>query len=227
MAGPAPILTAAARERGRLGMLAPTPRQFSLFYSGFVRWAKIVLPAAAVGLAALVLLWPQFNPIEGRFRLSSVSIGPEDIENLRMVNPRFHGADNKSQPYWVTADQANQEAASSELTELTRPKADITLEDGSWLAAAAEHGTYRRVQRQLDLSGGVSLFHDRGYEMHTSAASIDLANGQASGDTPVHAQGPDTKLDGQGFRILDRGATVIVTGQSRLVIVPDPRGGPK
>jgi lipopolysaccharide export system protein LptC len=36
----------------------------------------------------------------------------------------------------------------------------------------------------------------------------------------VEGQGPNSELQGEGFRLLDRGVRIIVTGKSRLVLYP-------
>jgi lipopolysaccharide export system protein LptC len=198
------------------------PRRYSAFYSHLVTLLKLVLPSVAVGLVAMILLWPQLNPIDQRFRLKPVAVGIEDLENLRMINPRYVGSDAQNQPYTITADQALQGSGDSNITDLQKPKGDITLNDGTWLSLTADTGTYRKKDQLLDLEGNVNLFHDGGYEILTARAHLDLAKNNAEGNDAVTGQGPDTELSGEGFRIYDRGQRVIVTGQSRLLIRPGP-----
>ena len=216
---------APARGRLRLSAGALVPRRISSIHTSLVRVLKILLPAAALAIAALVMLWPQLQSSERRLRLTPVALGPEDLENLRMVAPRYQGMDAQNRPYTLTAEQATQAVGSSEVTELTRPKADLTLNDGTWLAMTADEGVYRRLSRKLRLAGHVMLFHDGGYELQTSVADIDLAAGTASGDERVVGQGPDTLLEGEGFRVFDKGGRILVTGQSRLVISSAPGQG--
>lgn len=202
-------------------------RRYSVFYSHLVTLLKLVLPSVAVGLVAVILLWPQLNPIDQRFRLKPVAVSMEDLENLRMMNPRYVGSDSQDQPYTITADQALQVSGDANVTDLTRPKGDITLNSGTWLSLTADAGTYRKKEQLLDLEGNVNLFHDGGYEILTKRAHIDLVKNNAEGNDPVTGQGPDTELSGEGFRVYDRGQRVIVTGQSRLLIRPTPDGDGK
>jgi len=196
------------------------PRRYSALHSQVVNLLKILLPAVALGLVAMVLLWPQLNPIDDRFRLRSVGVSIDDLENLRMVNPRYVATDSQDQPYSLTADQALQLSGDGNITDLVKPKGDITLKDGTWLALSADAGVYHKKDELLDLEGNVNLFHDGGYEIVTPKARIDLDKGDASGDSPVTGQGPDTELEGEGFRVYNRGDRVLVTGQSRLLIRP-------
>ncbi len=217
----------AAPRRGRLSVLTPgTPRAHNQFYSQLVGLMKFMLPAAALGIAALVLLWPQFNPLDPRFRLAPVQVSIEDLENLRMVQPRYVGVDENNQPFSIVADQATQAKGSSDTTDLSLPQGDLTMTTGTWLAMTADHGLYHQPDKALDLWGGVNLFHDGGYEISTERARVDLDRGTAQGESPVLGQGPNSTLSGNGFRILDRGARVEVTGQSRVVLFPMPRNAP-
>ncbi len=197
-------------------------RRHNLVYSRFVSLLKVVLPATAVTLAGLVLFWPQLNPLDNRFRLKPVQVSIDDLENLRMVSPRFVGTDERNQPFSITADQATQDVGSSDVTALTSPKGDLTLNNGSWIALTANEGLYHKQDRTLDLWEQVNVFHDAGYELKTRRAKADLALGNVSGDDPVEGQGPDSQLRGQGFRIYDKGARLTVTGKSRLVLYPTP-----
>jgi lipopolysaccharide export system protein LptC len=199
-----------------------SPRRYSAFYSHLVTLLKLVLPSVAVCLVAMILLWPQLNPIDKNFRLKPVAVGMEDLENLRMMNPRYVGSDTQDQPYTITADQATQVSGDSNVTDLAKPKGDITLTDGTWLSLTADAGTYRKKEQLLDLEGHVNIFHDGGYEMLTERAHVDLAKNNAEGNDPVTGQGPDTELNGEGFRVYNRGQQVLVTGQSRLLIRPMP-----
>lgn len=213
------------RNRARLSRFVTASmrrRRHNVFYSRFVSLMKVVLPATAVGLASLVLFWPQLNPLDNRFRLRPVQVSIDDLENLRMVSPRFVGTDARNQPFAITADQATQEAGSSDVTALANPKGDLTLNNGSWIALAALEGQYHKQSRILDLWDEVNVFHDAGYEIKTRSAKADLGVGDVFGDDPVEGQGPDSQLRGQGFRIYEKGARIALIGKSRLILYPTP-----
>lgn len=213
--------------RPRLAGFAPGDRRkHSTLYSQIVGLLKFALPAVALGLATLVLIWPQLNPLDQRFRLVPVQVTIEDLENLRMVQPRYVGVDEQSQPFTIIADQASQARGSSESTDLVTPQGDIQMHQGAWLAISADRGVYNQTGKMLDLTGGVQLFHDGGYEISTDSARIDLDKGFASGETAVRGQGPNSQLEGEGFRIHDRGQRLEVLGPARVVLYPTPRATP-
>ena len=214
-------MTTAIRVRpsARLRVIAP-----GLYYSRMVRLLKILLPLIAGGLIVLAGIWPHLNRVEqqlGQVTSASEAILQDNLQ-VRMENARFIGADSKKRPYTITASQAIQlEGAPNdpERVQLVQPQADITLSDGTWLALTASTGLFQVSDNQLHLNGAVNVFHDKGYEIVTTSASVDLEAGTAKGDAPVRGQGPFGLLNGaDGFEIRDGGAVVIVKGRSKLII---------
>lgn len=193
-------------------------------YTRFVTVMKVTLPLLAAGLVVLLAVWSQLNLQETRFTLGVTEMVPDQIESLNMVNARFDGIDEKNRPYSVTAELVTQAGESDDTIELTQPKADLTLESGAWIALTAASGEYKRKAELLDLAGAVSLFHDRGFEMRTESAQVDLAQGVASGNQPVVGQGPAGELEAEGFRVSDDGNRIQFAGRARLLILPEGIG---
>lgn len=183
-------------------------------------WLRIGLPALTLVVVVVVLVWPiLFN--RAGFRLSGAPTSGVTDAYARMNNPQFTGVDKSDQYYTVTATSATQRRASEEVFELDAPKADWNLNDGTWMAVTSDGGRFDKKQKQLDLVGHVTLFQDRGYELVTDAATVDLASGNANGDKPVHGQGPAGTIESEGFQLLDKGQVVIFTGQTTLVLFED------
>ena len=215
--GEAPRAEGSTRPTGpRLGTGHQPPRlSLSNRYSLFVGVMKILLPAA---LVLLVVAWPRFAIEVEDVRLSVSKLAPSQAENLTMLNARFEGRDEKDQPFSVTADIATQSESDKDLVTLELPKADITLQDGAWLALTARSGEYRKDAQVLDLTGSVNLYHDNGFELRTEAARIHLDLGMAEGANPVQGQSYLGTIQAEGFRVLDRGARIFFLGRSHMVI---------
>ena len=206
-------------RRARFSAMSERQRPRGLkWYSRFVQMMKVLLPAVAVLLIVLILVWPYLRSEDIRFKLSFAALTANETEDPSMVNPRYLGIDKENQTFSITADLARRLAEGSSAIELEMPKADITLNDGTWLVVTAYNGIYKQVKKTLDLSGAVNMFHDSGYEFKTSKVSIDLEKGLAKGDAAVRGQGPFGDLRGEGFRLIDKGKTIVFTGKSKLVI---------
>lgn len=211
-------------NRARLRLSSPRPRPLAELanssHSAFVGAMKVVLPAVAVGLILLVVAWPQFRSNENSFRIGLANVTPDDSRDLRMVNPRYEGIDKRGEPFTITADSAVKTAPTSDVIELEKPQADITLKRGNWVTLKADYGAYREQDQQLDLIGSVDLFHDDGYEFRTLSARINLVTNYAEGDDPVQGQGPAGDIQSQGFRIYDKGERVVFLGKAHLLLRP-------
>ncbi len=189
-------------------------------YSRFVNLMKFILPAVAAGLLLLIVAWPRLQAGFDRLRLSFTRLDLSEARDLRMVNARFAGVDKLHRPYVLTADVARQMPDRNDLMALEGPKGDITLQSGAWLALTAFTGVYLSQGQLLDLFGDVKMFHDRGYELTTDTAHVDMAAGTAEGNDAVQGQGVFGDVTSQGFRLLDHGQTIIFTGKAKLHLAP-------
>lgn len=208
------------RNRQGFSVSNGAPRKHTTWYSGFVRAMKFTLPTIALLLIILIVAWPHLNVSDARFRLGFADMTIRVSEDPSMINPRYVGSDKDDQPYSVTADIARKLAENAENIELEAPKADILLEDQTWLVLSANRGVYERAEESLDLTGNVILYHDSGYEFLTEKAKIDLEKSAAEGNEPIRGQGPFGNVNAEGFRLINRGNTIFFTGKSKLVIYP-------
>lgn len=207
-----------ARRGRRIAVPLQVRRPYGPGYSRFVSMMKFFLPSVALILIALVVVWPHLQTKDNTFRIGFAALKARETEDPAMVNARYLGTDRNNRLFSVTADLAKNLLDDSQAVELEMPKADITLEDGSWLVLTAETGVFERQQKTLQLVGAVNLFHDSGYEFRTTKALIDLTEGAATGNEPVQGHGPFGELRADGFRLADKGRTIIFTGKAKLVL---------
>jgi lipopolysaccharide export system protein LptC len=208
-----------AARRSRLGA-APRRRRSGFGRSRIVSTMKYLLPGIAFALLVLVAVWPRLLPDEDRFRIDLEAVGPAGGAKPQVLNPRLQGIDSAARPFQVTADfgARGDVEGGGEIYDLTNPKADIVLADGSWVALTANDGRFEAKTNTLHLTGDVNLFHDQGYEFTTTAAQVDLVTSTASGDQPVDGQGPFGVLNAEGFRVFDSGDRVLFLGPARLTV---------
>jgi lipopolysaccharide export system protein LptC len=178
--------------------------------------AKLVLPAMALALLTTMALWPQLKRSAADIRWNVKQMIP-NVAGDTVIDARFHGIDEHGRPYTVTAEQAVQ--VDPDRFNLTIPKGDITLQNGTWLMLQSKNGVYRKQADALDLSHAVTLYRDDGTTMRTESAAIDLKNGAAAGAESVHAEGPFGVLDAKGgFTLTDKGEEIQFAGPAHLVL---------
>jgi len=192
----------------------PTPRHLARRHLA-ITLTKWALPALALALLSTIALWPEFNRATEEARAAFRRVSAE-VQGGQLIDARYHGIDDKGRPYTLTAATAQQDGP--ERVNLTMPKGDITLQDGTWLMLHSRHGVYRQHLNELDLSHDVTLYRDDGTTMVTASAAIDMKNGAAASAQPVHAEGPFGTLDSQGFTLVDKGANIQFGGPAHLVL---------
>jgi lipopolysaccharide export system protein LptC len=179
-------------------------------------WAKRLLPAVALAVLAMTILWPEFTRMTRASREAVRHLDSAAAISGELLDAHYRGVDQRGHAYTVTATSGRQ--VSPEVVDLTAPKADTTLEGGAWVMAQADHGVYLQHKAQLDLFGQVTLYRDDGIFLHTATATIDLKSGFAAGSHVVSAEGPFGTLDATGFALADKGAVIQFTGPARLVL---------
>ena len=192
-------------------------------YSNFVKFMKIALPFLAVIFIGLILGWPYFKNHDGEFKIgfSSLSIAPG--EQTGVDNARYFGVDDQDRPYSISADIARFPEGPNGPINLDVPKADMTMDNGTWLVMTAIEGKYNQQKKILSLNGAVNLFHDMGYELSTEEIDINLAKNDAIGTKPVNGHGPFGELNASGVRIDKNNRTIFFIGPARLLLFPSQR----
>lgn len=180
-----------------------------------IQAAKLALPAVALALLATLAVWPELQREVGRARAAADAIGL--IQGATVTGAVYHSIDERGRPYTLTAATARQ--INPNQVDLTDPKGDMTLQNGTWVMLQARDGVYRQHDSALDLSRDVTLYRDDGTTMVTSSAALDLKSGAAAGAQPVHADGPFGRLDAAGgFTATDKGEQIFFAGPARLLL---------
>ena len=205
-------------------VLSPTGRPVTAFhgasdrYSRRVALLKRMLPVLGLALLVLVALWPQLELLLKSVGFGFPVIDLREARELRMVNPRYAGIDRFNRPYVVTAAIGRQIPNRDELMSLEAPKAEMLLRQGASVVVTAATAVYQSQAQLLDLFDDVNLIHENGTRFVTQSAHVDVSASSADGHDPVVGHGPSGDIAAQGFRILDKGDTVIFAGESRLVL---------
>jgi len=197
----------------RLGRLRPrdtrAARINSIRNSRIVDVLRWLLPVIILfGIGAL-LAWPMWHDNQ----ISAVMV--DNVPNLMVEKLNLTGTDTKGQAYALTADRALQAANTKNIVDLDKPKGEIQLSGGAWVAGHADRGRLDQGSNKLWLGGNVELFHDQGYRFTSDEMNVDMKTSTAWGLQPITIQGPFGTIAGGGFRLLDAGATIVITGPAK------------
>jgi lipopolysaccharide export system protein LptC len=187
-------------------------------YSRRVALLKRLLPLLGLTLLTLVAIWPRLGPLLESVRLVFPVIDLREARDLRMLNPRYAGVDHFNRPYVITAAIGRQVPNRDDLMSLEHPRAEMTLRRNALVVVTAATAIYQSQAQLLDLFDDVNLVHENGTRFVTKTAHVDVSANTAEGHDPVSGRGPSGDIDAQGFRILDKGDTVVFTGKANLLL---------
>lgn len=211
-------------------------------YTRFVGIMKRALLVAVAALLVAVIAYSLQPRDTKQYKMTVERMGYL-ANDLAMVKPRLTGADSDGSPFVVTAEKAVQDAHNVHRARLASVQADLTARDGAWYNMSAPQGFLDSDAQKLWLNGNVALFSDSGYELHTDAAFVDLAQpcdvktGKAPvgkggkprprcakttvrGDHAVAGQGPLGTLRADRFHIEKLSKHVFLDGHVRMVLYP-------
>jgi lipopolysaccharide export system protein LptC len=158
-------------------------------YSQFVSLMKRALPIAAGAILLVILIYALLPRASDRITLTAERTGL--LKNdLTMVRPRLTGADDDGNPFVITAEAAVQDPKDLHRAHMTKIEADMTTSNGGWMNADAEAGFFDMDTSMLKLSGGIAVYSDSGYELHTEKVDVDLRKGLFHGPGVVTGHGP-------------------------------------
>jgi lipopolysaccharide export system protein LptC len=213
--GPVP----SARQRGDWSARMRTDAAESRRYSRFVTIMKRALPMAAVALLAAVLAYSlQPRQQAGEHMAITFERWGIDKNDLAMIKPRLTGADAQGNPFVVTADEGIQDRQNEKRAHLKNVEGDLTLKGGSWINATASRGYLDASANTMALNGAISVFSDNGYELHTTAAYVDIGKGIVTGSNPVSGQGPIGTYRADRFKIDRDAKQVFLYGNVHMTI---------
>jgi len=197
-------------KSGTLGTLRPRDTRAALShsatYSRVVAYLRWIVPLVVLMSLGALFVWPMWQA-------QKISVAMVDsVPNLMVEKLNLTGLDQNNQPYSLTADRALQAIGAKNLVDLENPKGELSLQNGSWLAGHAAQGRLDQVEKKLWLGGDVEFFHDQGTRFASNEVNVDLGKSLAWGSQPVVIQGSFGVIAGSGFRMLDGGKTLIITG---------------
>jgi lipopolysaccharide export system protein LptC len=181
-----------------------------------VRFAKYALPVVGLLLLSSIALWPEINHQIERGRATWHRLGMLADTGGEIKAPVYRGFDNQNQPYLVSAETAKHTGV--DRYDLTAPRGDLTMHNGTWLQIRSKKGVYIQHADQLDLSVDVTLYRADGTLLQTAAATMDMHKGVATSSLYTHAEGPFGTLDAEGFTLVDKGGIVQFHGPAKLVL---------
>lgn len=194
----------------------------ALRYSKFVSLMKRVLSLGAFLIIAAVLAFFFVQRQPRQLSMSYETLGRID-NDLAMVKPKLTGTDVKGNPFVITAEMAVQDAKNPKKASLRNLEADMVVQKNGWINARARTGLVDMAAGHLELAGGIDVFTDTGYELHSSSASMNLKQNEVHGHEPVTGRGPEGTFRADRFHA-DRNTNLLtLTGNVQMTFHGSPK----
>lgn len=187
--------------------------------SGIVRFLKVALPLAAIGLVAALFLAPRGDPGRG---VSVSAIDFDVTEGLRLSQPRFTGVTRDGQPFVITADWALPDGPDPDRVGLGPARGEIELDPARRATLTAAGGEIRPKLNTMRLEGGVDGATSDGWRLTAPSADIDLKAETLAAPGPVAVSGPSGDIAAGSLRAARREGAFVVWFEDRVRVRIDP-----
>jgi lipopolysaccharide export system protein LptC len=152
----------------------------------FVRWSKIVLPAAVGVLIAILAVAPLGKNGDVSFILDKKKV-ENAPERMRVELARYVGADDKGQQFRIIANNAVQRSSSTPIVDIQGVQAELALERGP-LSVVANQGQYNLDTQQVAINGPIRVQGPGGYRLQTRDVTMNMKNRQLASQGPVSGE---------------------------------------
>lgn len=138
-------------------------------------------------------------------------------ERMRLQQADYRGEDDKGQPFALRAGSAVQKSSSEPLVQLSQLAAQIQLKDGP-ATLAAEHGQYDMDHQRVAIDTPLQFRAANGYQLDTSAATVDLKSRKLTSTGAVTGTLPQGKFSADRMTADLEGRIVHLDGNTHLRI---------
>lgn len=126
-------------------------------------------------------------------------------------NLKYGGHNQKGQPFRIQSERGTE--LSDKEVVFDKLKASVDLKKGETLNIEAKKGTFDKTSKTIELNGDVQLKHANGLTLHTTEATINMANGSAENNAPIEGKSDRAHIKAKGFRM---------EGENQIVFLGDP-----
>lgn len=184
---------------------------------GILKW---LLPAAALLVLAVIVIWPLTKAQEFSFLLAKDKVGMA-AERLRLDTAVYRGETARGEAFVISAGSAVQRSSAVPIVELKSLTAKLAMADGP-ASVVAPAGRYFMETEKLQITGPVTMKSANGYSLDSQTVDIDLNTREVRTDAPVSGtlsigafRAGRLRADIPGRKmILDRGVHLRIYGRA-------------
>lgn len=199
-------------------------QQSHQLYLKIMRGLRIVLPLVLAFILCVIFFWPMISEQWENRKDTTTQKTKLDIANItdnRLKSPSYNAVDEKGNPYSVNANWANQ--LDKNTVELDSPQGKITLDNEETISVKGESGLYHHDERQLHISGPVTLDSDHDQHLEGHNVKVDLKTKTMTTDDKVEGMimgGKVSAKKGMHIQSSEGKKTITLKGRSHVTLNP-------
>lgn len=209
-----------AREEARRALLPVERQRTSPAWDRFIRIMRAFLPAGALVLGLVTILWPYIDDREVAFTLSTDDVAKGE-SSIRMTNMQYVGTDAVDRLFTIRAASGLQDSPNAPRVRLSDIRAEMAIDETGPATVTARTGIYRVEDATLSLVGGVHMITGNGYALDMAGAEVDLKNHIAAGQGSITGRSRLGTLAASRVTIIADEEEGIFDGGVKLRIVPN------
>ena len=178
---------------------------------------KILLPAAALAVAAAILILPLTKVQEFSFLLDKDKVAVAR-ERLRIDQAVYRGQTAKGEAFVISALGAVQRTSAVPIVELSQLKAELPGGSNGPARVAAPSGRYNLDTDLLTIGGPVAFDSAAGYSVDAPSVLVSLADRTVAADGKVTGTLPMGSFSANRLRADIEGKVLVLDGGAHLHI---------
>jgi len=187
-------------------------------HSRRVRWLKLLVPAAAVGMSVGFVLYSWLStPAAVSIEMAGSALSEG---RLVMASPRLQGLTSDGRPYEMMAERAIQDIDEESVIDLEGLEARVPADDGTFARIVARTGVYDRAANTLSLASEIVVTTTDGVVARLESAFLDIAASRLRTSEPVDIERRGSRITAGSMEMLDGGKRLIFETGVRMNIVP-------
>ena len=198
-------------------------------HSRLVNILRKVLPALAVAVFAAYFISSRLSMTVGGVTASIDGVQVNN-GNLRMLNPKLKGADQKHGSYIIGADYADQDVKTPKIMQLHAIKAELNNPWGGWSRVEAVRGTFDSDAERLIMREAITVATSTGLTGKLSRATLDTKNQTLRSHSPVAFDMVSGTVRAKAMTLHSSEHTLLFRGDVRVhvnkIAKPAPAAGP-
>jgi lipopolysaccharide export system protein LptC len=190
-------------------------------HSSTVRTLKVLLPAAAILIAAGFTIY-SYLLTPGQVSIDILGSSYSDGK-LTMANPKLDGFTRGNRPYSMRAARAVQDVSNTGVIQLEDITAKLPVSDGNWANVRAAKGIYNKDKDTLDIPSAMTVTTTDGLTAKLDSAFINIASGDLKTSDPVDITLQGSHITADSMTVQDRGKVLVFDQKVRMTMMPEKK----